>query len=126
MGKKRKHYPPSRQRYEAANPVISIRVSKDLYAQLKAIKKQSNKSVGDVLREALGLQQADVQSDVEFAYTEGYIEGRVEAEAEYRVDYRCSICGGTIAITTDNEKKAAATCMREHGWRHGTCHNRQG
>ena len=37
--RKKKHTPPSRQRYEADNPVVSVRVPKDLYDALARFKK---------------------------------------------------------------------------------------
>ena len=52
----KKHYPPSRLRYERGNPVVSIRVTREVYGRLKELKERSGKSVGDVLREAIGVQ----------------------------------------------------------------------
>ena len=114
---KARHYPPSRRRYEQAHPTISVRVSRELYSQLKRLKERSGKSVGDVLREAVKAQ-APSSGD---AYNRGYRRGSKEAEELYRVDYRCSGCGGTLPVTTVEEKQAAASCMRESGWAHGSC-----
>ena len=114
---KKRHIPPSRLRYEKAHPTISVRVSRDLHDRLKELKAESGKSAGDVLREALDVQEPSVQD----AYGRGYGEGWVQAESKYRVDYRCSQCGGTLTIDSREEKRAAAEFMRENGWAHGEC-----
>ena len=45
--------PPSRIRYEAANPTVSVRVSRDIHERIKRLKRISGKSLGDIVREAL-------------------------------------------------------------------------
>lgn len=109
--------PPSRVRYEDDHPTISVRVSRGLFDRLRALKKDSGKSVADVLREALAVQ---VRSAGE-AHQRGYRKGHLEAERTYRVDYRCSRCGGSMAVESLAEKKAAAEAMRELGWAHASC-----
>ncbi len=113
----RRHYPPSRLRYEQAHPTISLRVSRDLYDRLKALKERSGKSVAAVLREAVGVQASSAGN----ASNRGYRRGWTEAERRYRVDYRCSQCGGTLTITSDEEKQEAASYLREQGWAHDSC-----
>ena len=113
----KRHKPPSRIRYEDAHPTISVRVSRQLFNQLRALKRDSGKSVADVLKEAIGAQMRSAKD----AHQRGYRKGHLEAEGTYRVDYRCSRCGGTITVTTAEEKRAAAEAMRERGWAHSTC-----
>ncbi|MBI2847143.1 MAG: ribbon-helix-helix protein, CopG family [Chloroflexi bacterium] len=115
--KKKRHYPPSRLRYEQANPTISVRVSRQLHERLKSLKEKSGKSVGDVVREALGVQEKSLKG----IYRRGYNKGWTDAEQRYRVDYPCSRCGGTLTIDSDEEKQAAAMYMREQEWCHGRC-----
>jgi hypothetical protein len=74
-------------------------------------------SVGDILREAIGVQANSVQ----VAYDRGLNKGRSDTEQLYRVDYRCSVCGGTITLATSEEKQAVREYMRENGWAHGSC-----
>ena len=50
------HKSPSRIRYDEKNPVISVRVSRELKAQLDEIRETSGKSLGDILREVVGVQ----------------------------------------------------------------------
>ena len=109
----KRHYPPSRLRYEEAHPTISVRVSRELYDELRDLKATTGKSLGDILREALGLQQ--------FLANQAYNRGFEKAERHYRIDYRCSVCGGTVTLVSENEKQAARGYMREHGWAHASC-----
>jgi len=113
----KKHFPPSRLRYERGNPVVSIRVTREVYGRLKELKERSGKSVGDVLREAIGVQARSTG----IAQRRGYQSGWREAEELYRVDYRCSRCGGSLTINSDQEKQAILGYMRVHGWAHYSC-----
>lgn len=116
MAKKR-HVPPSRRRYEESNPTVSARVPRALFDQLQMLRRESGKNIADVLKEALGAQGPSVKQ----SYQLGYKEGLHDAEKRCRVDYRCSICGGTITLSTDKEKQAAARFMKEHNWAHKRC-----
>ena len=108
---------PSRIRYERDNPTVSARVSRETYNRLNALKEQSNKSLGDILREALEVQEPATKA----ANIRGYRLGYAEAEQLYRVEYRCDVCNGRLTIYDDDAKQAAAEYMRQHGWRHSSC-----
>lgn len=110
---KKKHVPPAKIKYDKAHPIVSIRVDQELKNKLDEIKEISGKSVGDILREALEVQLPSTKK----AHTLGLTKG----QHKYGVPYKCSICGGTIWITSPEEKKAAAQYMRENGWCHGKC-----
>ena len=113
----KKRVPPSRVRYEEAHPVISMRVSKVLYLQLRDIKQMTGKSVADVLREAMGAQ-FDKGTE---AWRLGFSRGYKKAQEKYRVNFRCHTCGGTVPIFGQQAMLAAAELMREAGWGHGRC-----
>ena len=110
---KKKHQPPAKIKYDKSHPTISVRVDLELKNQLEEIKEMSGKTVGDILREALGVQAPSAKNAFEL--------GCKNAKLEYGVPYRCSVCGGTIWVSTPQEKKAVAQYMREHGWAHGDC-----
>ena len=110
---KKKQPPPSKIKYDKSHPTISIRVSEDLKKQLDEIKAMSGKSIGDILREAVGAQSKSTKN----AWNRGY----GAAKGNYGVRYKCSVCGGNILIESANAKKAAAIYMREHGWHHNSC-----
>lgn len=113
----KKRVPPSRLRYEAANPVISMRVSRVLYLQLRDIKQITGKSVADILREAMGAQY-DRGTE---AWQLGFSSGYKKAQEKYRVHFRCHGCGGTVTLIGQKAMLAAAELMREAGWGHGQC-----
>ena len=110
---KKKQPPPSKIKYDKSHPIISIRVSQDLKEQLDEIREMSGKSIGDILREAVGVQGVSIKN----AWKRGVSQGK----GLYGVNYKCSVCGGNMLIESANAKKAAAIYMREHGWHHGDC-----
>lgn len=110
---KKKQPPPAKIKYDKSHPIISIRVSQDLKEQLDEIKEMSDKSVGDILREAVGVQGVSIKN----AWKRGISHGK----GLYGVRYKCSVCGGNILIESNDAKKAAGKLMREAGWMHGNC-----
>jgi len=128
MARRKKNKSPARDRYEKGHPVISFRVDKELYDRLKAIKKVEGRSMADILKAGLGLIEVKIRTEKEIwqqGYDEGQVNGYELAESEYKVTYPCSICGESIEVTTDEEKKAIAEYMREDGWGHADCINRR-
>ena len=109
----KKHISPSRKKYEASHPTISIRVTEELYDELEALRLNSGKSLGDILREALGKQGPRAEN----AYNRGYNA----AKAVFGVQYKCSVCSGEIVISSKEEKDAVALYMRQKGWGHANC-----
>ena len=107
------HKPPSRIKYEKSHPTISVRVSKELYDGLKNLMKITGKSMGDVLREALGKQMPSAKK----AYQSGY----VAAKDLFAVSFHCCVCGGQIALTSKEAKEAVAQYFKDHGWHHVGC-----
>ena len=79
--------PPSRLRYEEANPIVSVRVSKELYAELKALRESSGLSLGDILRIGLKKTQPDLEAVREESFVEGYGIGYSAAKEEYEGTY---------------------------------------
>jgi len=111
--KKKKHQPPSRIRYNKTHPTVSIRVSRDLYDELKDLREKSGKSLGDILREALSKQAPSANK----AFQRGFDKAR----RQFVVTYRCSRCGGIIEVTNNQEKQEIADYMRSEGWLHTSC-----
>jgi len=66
----KKSVPPSRVRYEKANPAVTIRISRELRDELLKLKEEHGLSLGDVLR--IGLEKA--KPIVDEAYKKGYID----------------------------------------------------
>ena len=127
MAKKQRSTPPSRKKYEEANPVVSFRVSKKDYARFEVIRQKLGLSHGDVYKNGLGVNEVKIRSEEEIreeAYEQGRIEGFEIAESIYKVTYPCSVCGKETEVESDAEKKAIRGYMREHGWGHIDCLNR--
>lgn len=116
---KQRHVPPSRLRYEAAHPTVTLRLDRKLYEELKALKLKGGQSVADVLKVGLRKTKATVEKASEKAYEKGYAHGYEEAKEEYQVTYWCSECKRRhLTILSDEAKEAAANLMYQAGW-HG-------
>ena len=114
----KKSVPPSRVRYEKANPAVTVRVSRELRDLLAEMKEERGLSMGDLLR--IGLEKA--KPDLEVAYDQGMAVGYDIAKDEYEVTYWCSRCRRRhISVTTDEEKEAAAELLYQAGWYSAAC-----
>ena len=124
MAKTAKKTPPSRVRYEAANPTVSCRVPKVVYDRLQAARKTEGRSFADVLKIGLGILEvraADERKIRQQSHGEGYKGGYAEAERLYKVVYPCNVCREPIAVTSTQAKQAISQYMQEHGWAHSEC-----
>ena len=124
--KGKKSAPPSRLRYEKANPAVTVRISSELRAKLAELKETHDLSLGDVLR--IGVEKAKPDLDAAFergefeGYEAGFDEGYEGAKEDYEVTYWCSRCRRRhMTITTDEAKKAAAQLMYDAGWHSTAC-----
>jgi hypothetical protein len=116
--KRKVHKAPSRKRYEEERPVVSFRVTRELKEKLEELQAMSGKSIGDILREAVGLQLPSAKGSFD--------EGVGIAEDMYKIIYKCSVCGGNEEVFGQIEKKVAAELLTQAGWGHGPClRNRQ-
>ena len=137
MAKTNRRKTPSRVRYEQGHPIVSCRVSRDVYDKLQAVKKKG--SFAEILKVGMGLIEARDKQREEFmklryvqGYEDGYAEaddlyddGYTDAEDLYKAEYSCSVCGQIINIDTDAEKKAISKYMQEQGWGHSKCNENE-
>lgn len=110
------HKPPSRRRYEASHPTVTIRVSPEVHQKLMNIRQTTGKSLGDILREAVGVQEASARS----AYQRGY----QAAEALYAVRWKCRVCGEDCTANDEAMRKRAAQHLADIGGIHSACATR--
>jgi len=68
--------PPSRIRYEAAHPIISFRISKPWYDEMKQLLAENNISIADFFKISLNKQQTDFTEAYDKAKTEGFSKGK--------------------------------------------------
>ena len=115
---KSKSIPPSRIRYEKANPAVTVRIPLEFREELAEAKEKHNLSLGDVLR--IGLDKA--KPDLDAAYQQGLLDGYDIGERDFEVTYYCSRCRCRhLSITSSEAKEAAAKLMYEAGWHSPTC-----
>lgn len=116
--------PPSRIRYEQSHPTLSCRLDKQTHDLLQSRLKDNGLSFAQFVKSQLGvleIKAPDVKKIQKQAYERGHDKGFQEAKAHYCVAYFCSVCGGTLEVTTDKEKQAVREYMNEHRWAHSNC-----
>jgi hypothetical protein len=109
----KKYRGPAKIKYDKNHPIVSFRCTPALKAKLDAIKKMSDKTPADILKEAVELQAASAKNS--------YNKGFLMAKLYFVVTYHCSKCGNVIEISSEGEKKAAAQYMQDNEWGHGEC-----
>jgi predicted DNA-binding protein len=110
---RRPHKAPSRARYEAEHPTVSIRIPRELKEKLADLWAITGKSLGDILREAVAVQTPSAK--------EAFDRGVEAAEDVYKIVYRCSVCGEDEEVFGAMEKGAAAELLTKAGWGHRRC-----
>ncbi len=118
--RKSKQVPPSRLRYETANPTISIRVSQELKEELEEMKEMSGLSLADILNAGLEKLKPDVDQFYDQGLKEGYEMGYEIAEEEFKVMATCLGCGKAHLPVVGETMKAVAARMLM-GWCAKSC-----
>ena len=114
--KKPKRVPPSRVRYEEANPTVSVRISREFHKELEDLKEMADLSMADILK--AGLDR--LKPDTEASYERGLKDGYEVAEEEFRVMAPCGACGEAHLPVTSKAMKAAVA-ERLIGWSAKSC-----
>ncbi len=91
MGERRKN--GAKDRYDEKRPVISVRVSEAQKRQLDEMARTSGKTVGQLVREGVGLERRDWRK----AYRSGLDRGREESRERYAVRVPC-VCGHSFTV----------------------------
>jgi len=111
----KRHYPSAVYRYREKHPAVTIRFTKDVFEKLKELQKTTGKSLSQLVRENLKVQEANEKS----AYNKGF----QAAKQKYLVSYPCCVCVEVIEVNSPEEKKAIAKYMKENNWGHKACHD---
>jgi hypothetical protein len=117
---------PSRIKYEQNNPVVSFRISKELYDSLQKAKEKQGMSYTDILRVGLGLITPTIRSEEKIklqAYDKGWEQGNEMALEAFAITYPCKKCKKEMIVDTEEEKKAIREFLFAQGWHHGDCNN---
>ena len=116
--KTKRHVPPSRLRYEASHPTVTVRVSRELHDELRELQKTAGLSMADILRIGLG----KAQPDFEEAYDRGVQDGYGSAEDLYKIVVRCARCDKNHLIIEGNAVKARVSrLLYQSGWHATAC-----
>ncbi|OLD40796.1 MAG: hypothetical protein AUI21_03585 [Nitrospirae bacterium 13_1_40CM_2_62_10] len=89
--KRRKHVPPSRLRYEAENPVVSFRVSKDVKERLMRERSSSSRSLEAILVRGLDSERLEKET-----YRRGDRDGFLRAFGRLAVP--CYVCNKPVVV----------------------------
>jgi len=114
---KGRHKPPSRQRYEQSHPVLAIRVNEELYQKLKQIKNIADVSFADILRQGLGMQEAESKKAFYAGFDFGEIEGR-----KFHLGI-CTVCNRALYWDLNKEeyRQFLEKAINDTGFVHTTC-----
>lgn len=107
------HVPPSRKRYEAKNPTVSVRVSAAIKARMEALRATTGKSMAAILLESLGVQEATAH--------EAYQRGFKAASDRFRVVFPCVGCRKGIVVDDADRKALAVKAMTAARIGHKEC-----
>lgn len=91
--------PPSRLRYEANNPVVSLRVSLKELETLRSLSRKTGLSLSQILKNGLGT----LETSIDAAYNRGLRDGYG------RFDAPCKYCGKPMKFDAKTEEDARKT-----------------
>ncbi len=113
---KKQRVPPSRLRYEAQNPSLTVRLTRPIRDVLCKIAKEEDLSYSDILKDAF--------EKAAKSYEYGYAAGYYDADNDFRITFPCSVCYKDITMFPDSgPHEDIAEYLLNKGWSHGDCHN---
>jgi flagellar biosynthesis/type III secretory pathway protein FliH len=142
MSTPRKHRSPSKARYAASHPAVTVHFDLDTHARLVAVHEACGLSLNQVIRAALDSLGAEVAAVTEhgrrqgiaegkklgeaagrkLGYDEGWKAGYIKAMANFRLTYPCSGCGKPVEVKVGNpDADHAIEALVEDEWGHGDC-----
>lgn len=89
--------PPSRERYEEENPVVSFRVSRSVKEQLDAL-------VDDLDMTKKDWFESVIQDSLD-AYDDAYDDGFEAGKEAYAVSVPCAVCGDPVVVDGRGEER---------------------
>ncbi len=138
--RRRRHYPPSRIRYEKEHPLVAVRVNKELKEFLDKLRVGEGgeiKSYAEVIKEIITKSYDAYKKWYEDVYMKGHKEGFEDAlnmvfdlepkdAAKYNIVYPlCPNCGKPMrSVIVRKGSKLGEWVLeqiRENGWHHTKC-----
>jgi len=120
--RKSRRPPPARARYAERHPAITVHLpDRETHARLIELRDRTGLSLGQLVRQTLGVVEKDIEDVYCHAWEEGEREGWSQAEAHYRLAVACTVCHEPLEVTSGSPAaQAAASALA--GWRHARCH----
>ncbi len=115
---------PLKIEYDGKHPPRVFRSDHDLEEIIQATQKDEGLSRSDAIKYLIriGAGKLEVRQRSEKEIREkSYQEGYMKAKAIYSVQFKCAGCKETIAVESEDVRKAAAKYLQEHGWGHSEC-----
>ncbi len=125
---------PSRARYAAAHPSITIHFDLETHSRLVALRDSSGQSLNQLVRQALGALERHVETILEqgrrrgaeegrtVGYREGLKAGYAKAVAMYRLTYPCSTCHRPLEILPgEDDARRVLSVLADEEWGHQPC-----
>jgi predicted transcriptional regulator len=117
------HRPPSRERYQATHPTVTLHLNLATDARLKELMQKTSLSRAQVVEEALGLVESRVE-EAQAASDRGYQLGFADAVDRFRITFPCAWCDGEMELTRGSVAAQAATdLLVDETWAHSACPN---
>ena len=117
---------------EMSNPSVTFRVSPKDRERLTAIAARTGKSLGQIIRENLGLAERNEAAAFIRGLAQGqklgFDRGLAEGKKLYAIYFYCSVCReyDMIVMPGTPAHRAVVDALYEKGWGHSGCHQRQG
>lgn len=134
--------PPSRRRYQAEHPTVTIHCDIPTRNRLLALRARTGLSLGALVKQALGVLEGDLEAARSAGRTEGFKEGKrsgleegrtsgyaqghkdgfAAAATRFRLQYPCCVCGQPVSIEVgDADATAVLQRLVADHWGHGDC-----
>lgn len=132
----KRKYPPAVQRYRLKHPTISVVLTDSLKLQLDATKgdRKYSQVIKDIITGAFKPAE-ECAKRLEEAKQTIDTENKKLSEAavlirqlgKCRITFPCAVCGGEIELRADYDDWIAdiRAYLKNKGWRHAECHERE-
>lgn len=111
-----------------SNPAVTFRVTPTDRERLENLTRKTGKSLGELLRENLGLAERSEAATYDRGWSEGYDVGKTDGIAEGKkaafgsVYLECCVCKKTFLLNFYQNKEAASVLTDAFSrWGHGAC-----
>ncbi len=110
-----------------SNPPVSFRLPRKDRDRLNQLSTKTGKSLGQLIRENLGIAERDEEATYHRAWNVGYEAGHSDGvnytEKKFAIYYRCVVCNEPILVVPNGpEHQAIVNELYRLRWGHAKCH----